>query len=509
MATKTESKSKNEVQLLDITNVKPSQLKELKGWETTQLKILTENPYVEIIDSKTYELAKQNRTALVSARTDLEKQDKTIASAFRSFRKKVGEETQRLINITKEAEEKQQSEVKRYEKEKEAEKEAEAKAEEERVQSIKDKIENVEEQLNLQIELLTLENIKESEEVFNDIVVSEGSEFDFQEFDPMFNEIVNLKTEEFDRKKEQIKLEEQQRQEREELRFSSIISEARADSLSIIESSKICDLETLVSSVKEVFLVNHKFGEHQETFDNLKQNMLKKAEQKVSELKTRQAEIIKQQEAEHALEQKNRVANIRELMLDLIEEITPENLESKTKKINDVLGQDPTKIKYAVEEFNKMKSRIEKELERKVNRVKEEHEAEKVKKAEKIKKRSGILRDLKMEENESEWTLKGFKINKEAVGTYDEIDFNNFVSELEKKIEQEKEQEKANKKRQSQLKPDKEVLTRWLTDIWDNVQSTAPANKILKHKDSKEFLKNALSEIDQQIDQLDEHLKNL
>ena len=104
---------------LQLSDLKVSNLPELQGWKEKQEVLVKDNPYVEITDNKTYEVACKSRTALLKGRTELEKQDKLVASKLSTFRKDVKTETDNLIAITLPFEEKQQIEVKRYEEIKE------------------------------------------------------------------------------------------------------------------------------------------------------------------------------------------------------------------------------------------------------------------------------------------------------------------------------------------------------------------------------------------------------
>lgn len=85
--------------------------------------LVKENPFVEIKDTKTYELAKKRRTNLVKGRTEIQKGEKAIASKLNAFRKDVKALAENLVGITLPAETKQQNEVKRYEEIKQKEKE--------------------------------------------------------------------------------------------------------------------------------------------------------------------------------------------------------------------------------------------------------------------------------------------------------------------------------------------------------------------------------------------------
>ena len=91
-------------------------------WEKKQLKLVEDNPFIEIVDAKTYKTAKERRTSYVKGRTELQDQEKTVAKKLKDIRIKAGEDTKKLIELAIEHERKQQTEVKRYEDLKAAEK---------------------------------------------------------------------------------------------------------------------------------------------------------------------------------------------------------------------------------------------------------------------------------------------------------------------------------------------------------------------------------------------------
>ena len=90
-------------------------LQPLKEFEKKQNQLVKENPFIKITNNETFESAKKSRTSLVKGRTELQGQQKTIYSSVNSIKTSVKNETERLIEITKPAEDKQQAEVKRYE----------------------------------------------------------------------------------------------------------------------------------------------------------------------------------------------------------------------------------------------------------------------------------------------------------------------------------------------------------------------------------------------------------
>lgn len=170
-----------EVSIIEKLNA--NNLPELIGWKEKQETLLKENPYVEITNSKTYDLACKSRTNLLKGRTELEKQDKAIASKVAQFRKDVGSKTSELIEITLTAEQKQQIEVKRWEGIKEAEKAEKERLENERIERIKNKASELESSAFEVIQKMTyLSIISDSDKVAK---VME-TEFDFEEYDILY-----------------------------------------------------------------------------------------------------------------------------------------------------------------------------------------------------------------------------------------------------------------------------------------------------------------------------------
>lgn len=177
-------KPTNEVSILEKLNT--DNLPELQGWKEKQETLVKENPYVEIIDNKTYETACKSRTALLKGRTSLEGQEKLVASKIATFRKSVGDKTKELISITLPHEEKQQTEVKRYEGIKEAERLERERIENDRISGIKTKIESIESDAYKIIQQMDYNGIASKSNELSKLVDNE--ENDFEEFDILFNQ---------------------------------------------------------------------------------------------------------------------------------------------------------------------------------------------------------------------------------------------------------------------------------------------------------------------------------
>ena len=244
---------------LQLEDLKVSNLPELQGWKEKQQKLVEENPYVEIVDNKSYEVACKSRTALLKGRTELEKQDKLIASKLTSFRKEVKQETDNLIAITLPYEEKQQSEVKRFEEIKAAEKAEEKRIEQLRVDTIKSKINNFETASYGIIQDTTIENVDLHKSMLDAFA---NADFDYEEFDILFEQAKARIQTSWDLKCSDIQEKESQRVENERLQKEAeqarIVSELQASRLNeltpYIAYGEPIDLTNLYSIEESVWI---------------------------------------------------------------------------------------------------------------------------------------------------------------------------------------------------------------------------------------------------------------
>lgn len=178
-----ESQFENEKSVSIIEKLNANNLPELIGWKEKQETLLKENPYVEITDPKTYDLACKSRTNLLKGRTELEKQDKAIASKVAAFRKEVAGKTQELIEITLTAEQTQQTEVKRWEGIKEAERAERERLENERIDAIKNRASEMESSALSVIQKMNYDGIISDSAKVSEIM---ETNFDFEEFDILY-----------------------------------------------------------------------------------------------------------------------------------------------------------------------------------------------------------------------------------------------------------------------------------------------------------------------------------
>lgn len=168
-----------------LETIKVSALIDVSSWKEKQLKLVAENPFFNITDNKTYEAGKKHRTNVVKGRTELQNQDKLVASKFAAIRKEVGNETATLIEITQPLEDQWQEEVKAWEDRKAREKKEADDAEALRVKTINDKIDETETSCYEIIQKMTFSEIEFSKtQLFAFFTI----DFDFEEYDILFDQ---------------------------------------------------------------------------------------------------------------------------------------------------------------------------------------------------------------------------------------------------------------------------------------------------------------------------------
>ncbi len=288
-------------EVLNLDELNVNQLPELATFETTQKELVKSNPFVEIIDNKTYEQAKAHRTALVKGRTALENQEKLIASKLSNFRKSVGEKTKKLIEITLPFEEKQQSEVKRWENIKEAEKAEKERLEQERIDGIKSKINEIETQCYSVIQKITFDTILgTTQEVANLL----ETDFDFEEYDVMFEQMKSRVSNDLMNKTNDLTQREKERKEREDLKkelFQVRVNRLKEVGFDLHNDSFMA--KERVTFYQKSFIENASSLEFEEVLSDIKKS---KEEQEQTK---RNAEIKRQKDEQFEV-RKNRLAEI-------------------------------------------------------------------------------------------------------------------------------------------------------------------------------------------------------
>jgi hypothetical protein len=399
-------------QKLELATLDANNIVELDGWKAKQQSVIKENPFIEIVDRETYEVAKTRRTALVSARTGIQSQDKTIGSFLSKFRKQTMVISKDLIAITEPFEAKQQKEVSRYEEildEKRREKELE---EQKRIDKIQESIEMFSLEFSSLVDRMMFETIDETQ-IQIDELINTNIEKDFEEYQPLFVEKVDENQERFftikatlidreETKKQTLKNERIMKIQSWELRLNSLIDHSsisdkylmnevtdefndngiefgdsiglfnemktrvldraktkmeslkieserqkevqiqakinsiwREASVIIDQANGIIDGHSFENTLKKLFEIDFDFGKHKEEFEQTKKDLLFKANEKTESLKVqseRQKEVQMQ-------ENKNRIMNVREGLLDKIFQMTTDDYSEVSEYVKDALSQ--------------------------------------------------------------------------------------------------------------------------------------------------------------------------
>ena len=335
----------------EIGTLNSANLVELDGFTQSQLKLVEDHPFIEISDSKSYQEAKKNRTALKTGRTTIEKQDKLIATTVFAFRKGTIKIKDELVIITKPHEEKQQTELDRWEKIIQDQKDSEAKLEEERIQKIKDKIETTKQLLKDHIDLMTYETIKSSNDIFNDDIVS-VSDFDFQEYQFLFDEMIENQKKAFSDNVIYWEKHEEKRLADLEKDQQSKINEIKLKCIELCDEAVIGKKDTLIDSMNAVIVCGFDFGNNEKQFNEMVEGEMTRARNKIGWL-NEQEDRLKE---ENITIQKNKVINTREGLLDLVFQMNIQKYKFQTENIKSSLDQDFEKIvPDAMEEVQKLK----------------------------------------------------------------------------------------------------------------------------------------------------------
>lgn len=253
--------------LITLDSLNAKKLPELQGLKDKQLELVKENPFVEIIDNQSYELAKKHRTALVKGRTSLESQDKLIASKLTAFRKEVKSVTDELISITLPHEEKQQEEVKRFEQIKENERLERERIENERIEKIKSTISDFESMCYALISQMTFENSKQTKETLDKHF---SIDYDAHEFDILYQQAKTRVQSQFDLKHSEVQEKENQRLENERLAREKAEADAKLKAIQDQQEKERAEREEKERIEKEkvfevrksrLFELGYEFGE--------------------------------------------------------------------------------------------------------------------------------------------------------------------------------------------------------------------------------------------------------
>lgn len=320
---------KQENQTFDIANLNPSQVTELKGWETKQNELVKGHPFVEVVDAESYDQAKKNRTALRTGRTDIQKQDKTIARVIKDFRTKTMEYAQKLVSITEPHEKKQQESIDKWEAVLEEKRQAKAKAEQERVEKIKKMIETCEGSLEKITQAIRFESINASFAAFNDLKSEYNANIVIcEEFDFLMLEAIDRQERKFNDKVDQIKEAEKNRVERLKASQLSKYNEIKMNALELFKSTKLETWETAKEKIGKLNRTDLDLGEYNDSLSTFISELL-------VDLEALKIKLTKEQQGHlkaETINQRSQLIDWREIKIQEIRSLNAETFDKYSLK---------------------------------------------------------------------------------------------------------------------------------------------------------------------------------
>lgn len=249
----------------ELSKLNPNQIIELDGWKEKQMEIVKENPYQKITDNATFEIAKARRTALVSGRTTIEKQDKLIGSEVAKFRKATMKVAHDLIQITIAAERKQQEEVKRYEAILEEKRLENERKENERIDKITDQIKVIDNTLSQIVDNMTFATLAGAKKNW-EATLEGANQFDYEEFMAHFDEMLERQDAAYNQKAKAVNEQENERLENLDKERRAAIDRIYREGSILLDNATAGDFDTLGNDLEAIIVTNEDFGDLNEQY---------------------------------------------------------------------------------------------------------------------------------------------------------------------------------------------------------------------------------------------------
>ncbi len=442
---------KNNNEVLDLANIDPAKLPELVGWVEKQNEVVKANPFIKIKDRESYEKAKANRTALVTARTTINKQKKTINDKLNAFKAKVGLASDDLIKITLPHEEKQQEEVKKHENIQESLREEKREKDRKRVEKIKNAIEVLKTVIDMVIDSMEFSNTLESGKKIEDEVAKSKDLIDYEEFYVLLDGMLESQSEKFAKSVKELKLGEEKRLENITLAQKAKINEMYVSCSKIIQEATIETMTFLLPKVVEHLDIEFVFGDQQKDYNENITYLKKMAEQRIVALE-KESKVEEENAKKDALIlQGSNLSDLQNHLMRTIMNIDADNYEMNTPNMEEL--KEERKGYYLIEDkFDSMITIIQTSLDEKLALVKTELEKRGVAQQKKWVERREMITMLGMEEHkDGVYRGFGYKISGNEVMCFNDVAFEDTL----KKIQELKLEFQNNEERAIRLKNDK------------------------------------------------------
>lgn len=459
----------------ELESLKVNNIKELDGWVEQQKALVTENPFIEITDNKTYTEAKKRRTAYVKGRRSVEKQDSLLATVLKNFRNQLGTKKVELVGITKPHEEKQQTEVERWESKLKEESEKKANKEKERIRLIESKIEEFKANSTAIIVGISFENIENSKTEFKKLIENQEG-FDFQEYKYTYDQLINEVNLQFDQSVSNEQEKEKTRLDQLEEKTTGRINEFELAISRMIDEATL-EEEGLKSKIENAINQDSfDYGDQWETYVAMTERMIGKAQEKMESLRSKKIQddelkelrLIKENQNK-LKEQRSRIEQMENGYLDIIHQINTENHIVQTKVVMDGLVRDNGLLEDLFPNFETMCNVVKKALKERLESVSKELEEKRLKEDEVFQEKINQIQALGFAYSEKDDVLIAYGIEVRHGEIKNSSSFVDYINGLKDKIEevnQKIQKTKSDEERSKRLLPEKESMFNYLDSVF-------------------------------------------
>lgn len=526
-------------------------------YEAKQRELVEQNPFIEVVDNETWEIGKQRRTALRTGRTTLENESKEVVRKINGFKDWVKKKYSGFVEISVDAENKQQQSVKDFEAIKEAEKQRQAELEQERTDEIRRRIDHIEGQLDAVIQKTTVHTIEGSKGDFDDLI-QDAKDQNFDELEFLMNEAIDRQRAKWNERVVELKEAEQRRLDELKVKQQSLINELFVQATTAIDHMEPMDPDDARVMVDDIFTVKFDFGDFESHFQNTWSQMVDKAKFKAKELNERAEQAKKQQHQNEIETQRDRIIHIREGLLDLVFQMNVDNRDKQTGVIKSKMNRPDALFPELVKDWDMAMDRVTQAFNQKMEMIDLKIE----KHGMKVDQREKELIAIGFEKNDNDdltlddapdWTLAvdtlwnmsddefgqyksdvqkmldenkihnqrwdarkpevekmGFEYHEndqkfihskfihfgfplDQVLTKDDEQWNGFIGHVADNIENQKKHDKAEKARQKKIRHDKSNLTEWINHAVR--KNKANIVDLAENKEMKEFHHRMVDEL--------------
>jgi hypothetical protein len=462
---KNQENEKKEFNLMQVDN---TQLVHVSEWEKKLKELVKANPYVKITDKKSLALAKERKANLREARLELrtsgksESQESMLLNKLKNITAFVKDTIDKLVDIPKTPEDKQDIEIKRFEQVLADLKAEEDEKEEKRTKAIRDEIDRVKLELATVTENATFKTLGSVQEAFDKVKVTD---VELMELSFLFDEMIIEQQKILDDKIEAVKQAENDRLEKLSKDREAIINQMIVDGQEVVDGIEANPVEErLIKQIISGIFQTLTGYEIEFDADSLKK-IDEEKEKAIGKVKDKFEKIHNDQ----VQETKNRLVEVREGLLDLIFQTNVSNHEDNEAVIKKALNQEV--MEDVLEDFEKMKVMVANSWKRKMSELSADIEKEEKRLSDQLNDRIKTIQELGMTtDDDQEWNGFDCKVFVDDLFNYDGHEFDGLVEE----IKQAKSDDEAEQERQTLIRPDKITMVDAFVQVKNKISEIEP-----------------------------------